>query len=657
MKTEGETPVQDSTEAHAADVEAISAEELPQALGDKLAGLIADDTEEPDASAKYHEREGGFAFMIERKDKDGDTESVPKRFTNFIAEIEEVRHIDSGFVNSHGILETDTVYILKGVLEAEKPLPRITLRAREFFTNRSLQTAWPGIRLDVHTRNVEDHLRDAIIECSAPLKERHVYRHTGWKQIEDGWTYLHASGGINATGLNPDVETALPDRLQQVELPAPLLPGPELRADVQAVLRVLDVAPDRVTVPLLAAVHRSILGSLLPITYSVFLAGPTGAMKSSLADLVQSFWGLDFLHQRPENWSSTANRIEKMCFEAKDMVLLIDDYKPGITARERSEMHEKAHRIFQNAGNRVGRGRDTASGEDRQTRYSRSLALATGEEAPKSESTVARLLLLHLAPGEVDTKILTEAQEAGAGGIFSHHLSSFVRSVADQYATLQHTLKKRNEALRVEARKQDLEHTRLPDTVASLALGWEMFADFIEGIGATTHEETHALRRRGWAALVEAATQQGNTQRQEQPAVLFMTYLRSAIASGLAHLTNAEGDAPLPPAQWGWRRDPRSEELDVYVPQGRRVGWTKHTSLQGDLVFLDPSAAYTIVERVARDHGAVFPVSKDALVSALDDAGLLAKKNKGNRTVTARCCGQAQRVLCLRKADFSISAG
>ena len=171
--------------------------------------------------------------------------------------------------------------------------------------------------------------------------------------------------------LSPDVETSLPDRLQQVDLPAPISPGPELLAAVQAVLRLLDVAPDRVMIPLLAALHRSITGSLLPVLYSVFLAGPTGAMKSSLADLIQCFWGLAFLLQRPENWTSTANRIEKMTFEAKDMVLLIDDFKPGITARQRSEMREKAHRIFQNAGNRVGRGRDTASGEDRPTCASR----------------------------------------------------------------------------------------------------------------------------------------------------------------------------------------------------------------------------------------------------------------------------------------------
>ena len=344
--------------------------------------------------------------------------------------------------------------------------------------------------------------------------------------------------------------------------------------------------------------------------------------------------------------------IEKMTFEAKDMLLLIDDYKPGITARERSEMREKAHRIFQNAGNRVGRGRDTASGEDRPTRYPRALAFATGEEAPKSESTVARLLLLNLAPGEVDTAVLTEAQDVAADGVYARYLSSFIGSIAGQYTTHKQTLKKTHQALLVEARKQKLTHARLPDTVASLALGWELFADFIEGIGALTPAEVHELRQRGWKALVEAATLQGHTQCEEQPAEIFMTYLRSAISSGLAHLSTSEGNAPPYAQQWGWRRDQHSDD-DVFQSKGNWVGWLPAPS-QSALVYLDPTSAYSIVERVARDHGEVFPVSKQALQGALDDAGLLAKKSKGNRTTTVRYCGQAKRVLCLRQADFGV---
>jgi hypothetical protein len=94
----------------------------------------------------------------------------------------------------------------------------------------------------------------------------------------------------------------------------------------------------------------------------------------------------------------------------------------------------------------------------------------------------------------------------------------------------------------------------------------------------------------------------------------------------------------------------------VYRAQGRQVGWITSAPLVGDLVYLDSTSAYSIVEKTARDHGSVFPVSKDALVSALDEAGLLAKKAKGHRTTTAMLCGKKRRVFCFQQSTFSDSS-
>lgn len=517
--------------------------------------------------------------------------------------------------------------------------------------SKAIVARWPGTWVDPFTKSGEEHMRTAIFERSQPLRFRDVRRHTGWTVVEGKPTYLHQGGGIDASGQNVDAETHLADRLRHADLPAPLDPGPELRDAAKAVLRLLEVAPDRVMVPLVAGVHRAVLGSLLPITFSIFISGLTGARKTSLAEVIQSFWGPGFMGNSPENWSSTENRIEKTIFDAKDAVVLIDDFKPGATAPEQREMRKKSQRVFQNAGNRVGRGRDTASGEERQTRYPRGLILATGEESPKSESTVARLYLTILTSGDVDTDVLTEAQEAAASGVYSRYLSSYIHSVAGQYTTHEATLKKTHQTLLAKARREKFSHTRLPDSLASLALGWEQFADFIEGIGALIPSEVHALRQRGWVALVEGVKLQGKAQQEEQPAVLFMTYLRSAIASGRAHLSGLEGLAPPYATSWGWRLDPRSDEGDVcHHPQGEWVGWMHPRNR--NLVYLDPTATYSVVEGIARSHGGVFPVSKDALHRALDQAGLLAKKSKGHLTTTSRYCEQVRRVLCLKVSDF-----
>src|SRR5206468_10232245 len=62
----------------------------------------------------------------------------------------------------------------------------------------------------------------------------------------------------------------------------------ELTSAIRATLRILDLAPDRVTVPLLGAVTRAVIGGT---DFSLHLTGPTGMGKSELAALGQQHYG------------------------------------------------------------------------------------------------------------------------------------------------------------------------------------------------------------------------------------------------------------------------------------------------------------------------------------------------------------------------------
>jgi hypothetical protein len=59
--------------------------------------------------------------------------------------------------------------------------------------------------------------------------------------------------------------------------------GAELKGAIRASLAVLDLAPDRVTVPTLGAVWRSVLDAT---DFSVFIYGATGRFKTALASLL-----------------------------------------------------------------------------------------------------------------------------------------------------------------------------------------------------------------------------------------------------------------------------------------------------------------------------------------------------------------------------------
>ena len=90
-----------------------------------------------------------------------------------------------------------------------------------------------------------------------------------------------ASGAVFGT------ETSLPALLAPFILPAPPTAA-ELSSAIRASLAVLDLAPNRVTVPTLGAVWRSVLGDA---DFSVFVHGATGRFKAALASLLQQHFG------------------------------------------------------------------------------------------------------------------------------------------------------------------------------------------------------------------------------------------------------------------------------------------------------------------------------------------------------------------------------
>jgi hypothetical protein len=91
----------------------------------------------------------------------------------------------------------------------------------------------------------------------------------------------------------------------------------------------LRVAPLPITVPLWAAVYRAPLITACPVDFSLWLEGPTGSMKSTLAGLFLAHFGdFDWTHLLGA-WSSTANQLERRAFTLKDALFVIDDYAPS----------------------------------------------------------------------------------------------------------------------------------------------------------------------------------------------------------------------------------------------------------------------------------------------------------------------------------------
>ena len=493
---------------------------------------------------------------------------------------------------------------------------------------------------------IKDHARAAVQLLSGEVPARHVYSHTGWRKIGDSWLYLHAGGAIGQDGQVGSIHVELTGSLEGRTLPEP----PEREELIEAIRASLEfwaLAPETVTVPLHAATYRTALGDT---DFSIHLSGPTGEGKSELAALDQQHYGSELDARHLTSWESTENAIEGQAFQAKDQLMVLDDFAPTGSSYDVQRWHKKADRVLRAKGNASGRQRMRPDTALRPEKPPRALILSTGEDVPRGQSLRARMLVLELSPGDLDWKTLTQCQRDAAGGLYARAMSGFVQYLATRYDDLRASLKEERAALR-EWAALSTQHKRTPGIVADLALGLRHFLHFAHDVGALTAEEAERLWLGGWAALGEAAAVQGQHQAAGEPTRRFGELLSAAIASGRAHVAGPEGDEPEGPGAWGWRRatvGTGDYEREEWRPLGERVGWVEKESL-----YLLPEAAYAAVQKQGRDSGEPLTVTERTLRKRLHERGLLLSVEDSRPTLAVRrTLGGRRRGVLHLSTDF-----
>jgi hypothetical protein len=546
--------------------------------------------------------------------------SRPVSLTNFteriIADIAE----DDGVESSHS-------------LEIEA---KCNGRARTFCVPASEFTsmAWPleklgGGAIIAAGSGVRDHARAAIQFLSKDMDHRCVFKHTGWRRVEDQWFYLHAGGAIGPEGLRTDLNVKLPSNLAAFELPsAP--EGKSLRSSIRSSLRFLNLGPWRVTVPIYAAIWRSVLSAS---DFSLHLTGPTGSFKSCISALAMQHFGAGFDYQHlPGSWTSTANANAHLQFVLKDALFVIDDFVPQGSQADVQRMQRDADRIFRGQGNNAGRGRMARDTSLQKPTPPRGFTLSTGEDVPRGESLKARVWFLDFSLGDVDIAKLTGCQHDANSGLFAQAMAGYLRWLAPQFEEQRRRLAERVAQLREEA-MQDGQHRRTPSTIANLDHGLSAFLLFAMQSGAITWEESKAVSRKAWRALEQGARAQTREQGEEEPARRFLNLIGAVFSRGDAHLGSA-----------GLGGSPKDAK-------GKLIGWTAERD--GEQFFLlEPEASYAAANRLAQEQGISLSVGQTTLWKRLREHGFLARHEEGRNQIPWLIGTARSRVLCLRRSTL-----
>ena len=542
--------------------------------------------------------------------KRGSNGDWPEPLCNFRARVTEELLLDDA-------VTVTRMFAIDGWREDGVPLPQIRVPVSKFPAMSWIMEEW-GIRASLRAgQGTKDFVREAMQRLSRPGFRR-LYTHTGWRRLPGGeWVYLTATGAVGREGFEVDL-----GRLERYKLP----PIPDkARMGTQTGLELLDVAPWSVTVPLLGSIYRAVLGGVLPSDYSLWLEGPTGNYKSSLAALFLCHWGGFTKLTLPENWSSSPNFLERAAFILKDAWLVVDDYHPS--TMESRQQEQTATRLIRSQGNLSGRGRLRQDLSVQTTFVPRGLIVGTGEQHPGGQSLVGRMLVLEIEWGKVRMPLLTKLQRSA--WLLPHALAGFVEWLAPQMETIRVVLLETFEQAREAALSVSKRHARIPEIVANCWLGIRALADYAKDIGALSDIEAERLQDRAWGALLDVAEDQHAQVEDERPSRRFFRVLVVLLLQSHARLTFRT-----------------KEETVMIVRPPDLVGW-----YDADYLYLLPEASFQLVSRFAKDTGEAIGLRQSRLFQDMDREGLV-ERGPDSFTTVVRAGGQPRRVVKIRRASL-----
>ncbi|EDM69990.1 DNA primase domain protein [Roseobacter sp. AzwK-3b] len=573
----------------------------------------------------------GCFHMIEQ----GKKAATTRRLSNFTAEIvEEVTEFDGA--------TTSKVFRIIGRLETGQPLPEIDIPADQLDQMAWITQQWGSAAQPVIQPRYKDHILAAIKQHSRP-KQTHVALHTGWLQNRDEHIYLTGSGAITQHGLDTSRETRLHGSLKGYDLPAPDKDeiSPEF---LQAVIRnFAGLLKHNEGLLCLGAVVRAVVSHFEPAKVSLYLAGITGARKSAIAGVLQSFFGPEFDGSNlPANWSSTGNSLEKTAFLAKDALFVVDDFLARGTPAEVARMHKTAEQLIRGQANQAGRQRLSSTAQLREAYHSRGLILATGEDVPNGHSLQARMVQISIDKDGVDLNALSELQEFGKSGELAQILSNCIQWLA----TMAFTGHFDGRTVKLWSNKYrralgTVGHARTPDNLANLLCGLKFFLLWAKSAKLIDEEFETGVLKTALIAAKNLAVMQAEADHEASDAQRYIDLLRSALQSGRGHVASLNGLCPHHASALGWREEQGRDGNYYARPQGDRIGWVDDSHL-----YVDSKAALSLIKKMSNDVGNYLGSSDRAISKALKEAGWLAKTEEKRNTFKVTCESVRRSVLC-----------
>ena len=454
-----------------------------------------------------------------------------KVISNFIA-------IPTKFITYNDGNETRTDVTLKTILNTGEELPKITLNIKDFESlNWIANGTWNFEPRISPNGNNKEYFKDASKILSKLSTKEIIYSHMGFRKINGKLHYLYHGGVI---GENKDIKVDLSESgLEQYKFIEDQLDSKQIKECVETSLSLLNVGKETIMVPLLGTIFLAPLQEIfreieIANGFVTWILGESGTQKSTLAALMLSHFGNFERDTIPCGFKDTVNSLEKQAFIVKDSVLLIDDYYPSQSLQESRKMEAVAESIFGMAGDKQGRSRMKQNGKDIRKSYSsRGILMATGENFPNfAESRVARSVIVEIEKGDLRLDILSYLQ--GNKDKLNICMREYIKWIIVNYDKIRERIKINFHRYR-EKFNRDFSHARIPENMASLYIGCEMFFEFARANGVIDTTVMTEWKLICFNSLLKLANKQSIRTSDSKPDKMFFYAIQELLASGEAY--------------------------------------------------------------------------------------------------------------------------
>ena len=455
----------------------------------------------------------------------------------------------------------------------------------------------------------KDDLREALQVLGRGRAFETVFTHTGWRNIEGKWVFLHAGGAIGSDNICVDLKEG-GAVLSSYRFPTMV---DDQHESAKVALSLLTLAKPEITYPLFATVFLAPLTEVLrgrarQGDFMPFLIGRTQSGKSSLAALFLSFFGDFDKNHFPASYKHTPNSLERICFLLKDVLCVVDDFFPGQSNQERTKMKEMAQRLARAYGDGAVRQR-LQGGKLQDSWAPRGLAISTGEERPEiGESGQARFVFIDVNRGDVNYEALLSLHQEHKSKLTSF-MSLYLQWVAVNWEMIPDLFEETYRKA-IELFVHEEYSGRINESLAKLCGAMEVVLTFAKERGFISQAEYESYGETAYQAFSKVLEENVMSLVNEKPAKKFVTALREIIQQQPWRLCRID-DKQLP-----------EEHLGCYDDQ---------------YYYVFPSVCFQAVQAYFKATATMFPVGDKTLWKHLRAENIIeTSDSRGRNTVQVR---------------------